>query len=158
MLEAFEIVLLLVIQSLQYICRACIAFLLIPFLGLYAFDFFLYLYRMTLYLSQMFNYRRKLGLSKRNSRPHNSAPKKKKYNNGDCRDTVIGQMRDLRIFLLPAIHSNSKRFFSSTFRAKAGINTNFDMDDAETTSDTSSFTNLHLTRSAEEGYYIAGSI
>ncbi|QHS76158.1 Irc23p [Saccharomyces paradoxus] len=157
MIEALEIVLLLVIQSLQYICRTCIAFLLIPFLGLYAFDLFLYIYRMTLYLSQMFNYKRKLGRSKRISRPH-SPRLHKRYNSGDCMDTVIGQIRDLRIFLLSAIHSHSKRFFSTTLHTKSAINTAVDTTDVETTSDVSSFTNLHLTRSSEEGYYIAGSI
>ncbi|EJS41753.1 YOR044W [Saccharomyces arboricola H-6] len=157
MMKALGIVLLLVIQSFQYICRACIGFLLIPFLGLYAFDLFLYLYRMTLYLAQMFTYKRNLGRSKRNSRPHSSRVQNI-YNNGNCRGTVIGQMRDLRIFLLSAIHSNSKRFFSTTFQTKFGIDSTFDINDAEITPDTSSFTNLHLTRSSEEAYYIAGSI
>ncbi|AJT71000.1 AQG_2a_G0050100.mRNA.1.CDS.1 [Saccharomyces cerevisiae] len=157
MIEALEIVLLLVIQSLQYICRTCIAFLLIPFLGLYAFDLFLYVYRMILYLSQMFNYKRKLGRSKTNNRPH-SPRLHKIYSSGDCMDTLIGQVRDLRVFLLSTIHSHSKRFFSTRFQTKSGINSAIDANDVETTSDVSSFTNLHLTRSSEEGYYIAGSI
>lgn len=157
MIEALEIVLLLVIQSLQYVCRTCIAFLLIPFLGLYAFDLFLYVYRMILYLSQMFNYKRKLGRSKSNNRPHN--PRLHKiYSSGDCMDTLIGQVRGLRVFLLSTIHSHSKRFFSTRFQIKSGINSAIDANDVETTSDVSSFTNLHLTRSSEEGYYIAGSI
>ncbi|AJT73425.1 Irc23p [Saccharomyces cerevisiae YJM270] len=157
MIEALEIVLLLVIQSLQYVCRTCIAFLLIPSLGLYAFDLFLYVYRMILYLSQMFNYKRKLGRSKSNNRPHN--PRLHKiYSSGDCMDTLIGQVRGLRVFLLSTIHSHSKRFFSTRFQTKSGINSAIDANDVETTSDVSSFTNLHLTRSSEEGYYIAGSI
>ncbi|KOG96556.1 Irc23p [Saccharomyces eubayanus] len=157
MIDAVKIVLLLVIQSLQYICRTCIGFLLIPFLGLYTFDFFLYLYRTALYLSQMFNYKRKLGRSKRNSRPY-SARVQTKYNSWECREILVGQIRDLRTFLLSVIHSNAKRFFSARFQTKSTINSSFNANDAETTSDTSGFTNLHLARSSEEAYYIAGSI
>lgn len=120
MIEALEIVLLLVIQSLQYICRTCIAFLLIPFLGLYAFDLFLYVYRMILYLSQMFNYKRKLGRSKTNNRPH-SPRLHKIYSSGDCMDTLIGQVRGLRVFLLSTIHSHSKDSFLRDFRQNQAL-------------------------------------
>ncbi|CAI4036359.1 hypothetical protein SMKI_15G2010 [Saccharomyces mikatae IFO 1815] len=105
----------------------------------------------------MFNYKRKLGRSKRNNRPR-SPRLPKRYNSVDYMDTVFGQIRNLRIFLLSTIHSQSKKFFSTTLQTKSGISSAFDGNDIETTSDASSFTNLHLTRSSEEGYYIAGSI
>ena len=44
----------------QYSCYAAVALLLIPFLGLYAFDLFLYVYRLVDYSVRLITYRKKL--------------------------------------------------------------------------------------------------